>query len=140
MPLVPASVGDVVDRLTILELKRAHLSSDDSRRGFVDSERQHLRAALSEQCGFNLDDLFRSELVCELADINAQLWDVEDDIRACLAANRFDADFIELARRVPTLNDHRSSLKYKINQQYDSELVEVKSYEGFELGTPNEQH
>lgn len=132
--MVPASVGDVVDRLTILDLKRAHIEADDPRRGHVEHERRQLERALVEQCGFRLDDLLANEHVRELADVNAKLWGVEDDIRQCLADEDFGETFVRLARAVPTLNDRRSALKYRINRQVGSEIVEVKSYTGFELG------
>ena len=132
--MVPASVGDVVDRLTILDLKFARLDADDPRRPHVATERQRLRQALVEQCGFDLATLFADEHVGELAGINARLWDVEDDIRRCLAEDDYGEEFVRLARAVPELNDRRSALKYRINRDTGSEIVEVKSYTGFELG------
>jgi len=133
-PVVAASVGDVVDRLTILDLKRERLGGDDRRRAYVVNERRQLQQALVEQCGFDLDALYANEQVRELAEVNARLWDVEDDIRRCLAAHDFGEEFIRLARAVPELNDRRSALKYAINRETGSEIVEVKSYTGFELG------
>jgi len=134
MPLVPASVGDVVDRLTILELKFEHLDSDDPRRAHVANERERLRGALATQCGFDLESLLADATVRELAGVNARLWDVEDDIRRCLAHEDFGDEFVRLARAVPELNDRRSALKYRLNREVGSEVVEVKSYTGFELG------
>jgi len=133
-PMVPASVGDVVDRLTILNIKFERLAADDPRRAHVANERQRLREALTQQCGFDIDELFSRQPVRELADINGKLWDVEDDIRRCLAEEDFGEEFIRLARAVPELNDRRSALKYEINRRTGSEIVEVKSYEGFEIG------
>lgn len=133
-PMVPASVGDVVDRLTILDLKFARIGEDDPRRAHVVNERRRLQQALAEQCGFDLERLFADEHVRELADINARLWDVEDHIRRCLADEAFGEEFIRLARAVPELNDRRSALKYRINRQTGSDIVEVKSYTGFEIG------
>lgn len=133
-PMVPASVGDVVDRLTILNLKLARVREDDPRRAHVINERRRLQRALVAQCGFDLEHLFADEHVRELADVNAKLWDVEDDIRRCLADKDFGEAFVGLARAVPELNDRRSALKYRINQQTGSDIIEVKSYTGFELG------
>lgn len=132
--MVPASVGDVVDRLTILDLKFARIGEDDQRRAHVINERRRLQQALVEQCGFDLEHLFADGHVRELADINARLWDIEDDIRRCLAEADFGEEFVRLARAVPELNDRRSALKYRINQQTGSDIVEVKSYTGFEIG------
>lgn len=133
-PRIPASVGDVVDRLTILDLKFSRIGEDDPRRTHVANERRQLQQALVEQCGFDLEQLFAGEDVRELAGINARLWDVEDDIRRCLAADDFGDEFLRLARAVPELNDRRSALKYRINRQTGSDIVEVKSYTGFEIG------
>lgn len=134
-PRVPASVGDVVDRLTILNLKFTRIAEDDPRREHVANERRQLQRALVDQCGFELDDLFASEHVRELTDVNASLWDVEDNIRRCLADQDFGEEFMRLARAVPELNDRRSELKYRINRETGSEIVEVKSYTGFEIGS-----
>lgn len=134
MPMVPASIGEVVDRLTILDLKYAHIGQDDPRRSHVANERRKLQRALIDQCGFELNALFANEHVRELADINGRLWNVEDDIRRCLAEDDFGDEFVRLARAVPELNDRRSALKYRINREMGSEIVEVKSYEGFEIG------
>lgn len=133
MPLVPASIGDVIDRLTILNIKHARLSADDPRRAFVEVERDHLRGALVDQCCFDIDDLLREADVIELAFLNDQLWDIEDGIRDCLKKDDYGQRFVELARQVPIVNDRRSAAKYKLNRRYESELVEVKSYEGFEI-------
>ncbi|MFW5653502.1 MAG: hypothetical protein ACOC0P_05605 [Planctomycetota bacterium] len=135
MPLVPASVGDVIDRLTILHLKQKHIPADDARRTHVDTECGHLERALVEQCGFRMNTLFEDTAVQELAEVNGKLWDVEDGIRDCLKAEKFDEYFVDLARSVPILNDRRSTLKYRINETFGSALVEVKSYEGFEIKT-----
>jgi hypothetical protein len=133
LPVVPSSIGDVIDRLTILDLKFANLAENDPRREHVVRERGHLRHALTAQCEFDLEELFADDAVRELAEVNRLLWDVEDDIRRCLAEERFDEHFIDLARRVPTLNDRRSALKYRLNRHYGSDMVEVKSYAGFEI-------
>lgn len=133
-PTVPASVGDVVDRLTILNLKFTRIAEDDPRRAHVVNERRQLQRALVDQCGFDLEDLFTSEHVRDLAEVNGKLWDVEDDIRRCLAEEDFGDEFLRLARAVPELNDRRSALKYRINREVGSEIVEVKSYTGFEIG------
>jgi histidinol-phosphate/aromatic aminotransferase/cobyric acid decarboxylase-like protein len=132
-PMVPASVGDVVDRLTILNLKFERIDENDPRRAHVANERRHLQRALTEQCGFDLDTLFADGHVRELAEVNGKLWDVEDDIRRCLAEEDFGEEFVRLARAVPELNDRRSALKYEINRETGSEIVEVKSYVGFEV-------
>lgn len=134
MPMVPASIGEVVDRLAILDIKFSRIGRDDPRHVHVANERSRLRQALVEQCGFDLEELSANEHVRELAKVNARLWDVEDGIRRCLAEECFGNEFVDLARAVPALNDRRSRLKYLINRQFGSEIVEVKSYTGFEIG------
>lgn len=133
-PMVPASVGDVVDRLTILNLKHTRIAESDPRRTHVANERRQLQRALVDQCGFDLDELFLRDPVRDLAEVNGKLWDVEDDIRRCLADEDFGDEFLRLARAVPELNDRRSALKYRINRDVGSDIVEVKSYVGFEIG------
>lgn len=131
--MIPASIGDAVDRLTILDLKLARIAVDDPRRAHVAHERALIREVLVEQCGLDLDTLFADQDVGELAEVNARLWDVEDDVRRCLAGEDFGEEFVKLARAVPELNDRRSALKYRINRQLGSEIIEVKSYPGFEI-------
>lgn len=133
-PMVPASVGDIVDRLTILNLKHTRIADSDPRRAHVANERRQLQRALADQCGFDLDELFARGPVRDLAEVNGKLWDVEDEIRRCLADEDFGDEFLRLARAVPELNDRRSALKYRINRDVGSEIVEVKSYVGFEIG------
>ena len=66
-----------------------------------------------------------------LIDINSQLWVIEDEIRNCERNKKFDQEFIKLARSVYITNDKRANVKLKINNEFGSELVEVKSYEKY---------
>jgi len=115
----PASVGDVLDRLTILEIKLAHATGEG--RFHVEREHAALQAAWS--------DAGLPEAVAEraaLAEVNARLWAVEDALRVAERAERFDEAFVELARSVYRLNDERAALKRQVNERLDSALVEVK--------------
>lgn len=120
-PLAPVSWGELLDKITILEIKAERIT-DPSARANVGRELALLRqvaAPVMAQPGLAplLDDLRR---------VNAALWRIEDDIRACETASDFGAGFIELARSVYLTNDERSAIKRRINDLLRSELVEEK--------------
>jgi len=125
--LAPVSVGELIDKITILELKLARMS-DPAKRHNVATEHRALSAVL---------DTFRpltgevETLVAGLAEVNARLWDIEDEIRACERARDFGARFIELARAVYITNDRRAELKKQINLALGSELQEEKAYAAY---------
>ena len=124
---VPVSVGEVVDKVTILEIKSERISDSEKLRN-VAAELDALRPLVS-------GGVFDAEEVVALTDalraVNGELWDIEDDIRAEEAAGRFGERFIELARAVYVTNDRRAELKKKINLATGSQLVEEKSYEDY---------
>jgi hypothetical protein len=118
---VPLSPGDLVDRLSILAIKLERFST----LARVNVEREHHE--LSRR-------LNRSGVVIpagpmqQLSAVNQQLWTVEEELRACEEAQRFDQNFINLARSVYQLNDQRSALKRQINLACGSPLLEEKNY------------
>lgn len=118
--LAPLSVGDVLDRLSILALKRARLT-DPAQRANVETEHAALSAAAIDVTG--LDDLRAA-----LDEVNGALWDVEDDLRRREAAGDFGEAFVALARSVYRLNDRRAAIKREINLASGSVLIEEKSY------------
>lgn len=124
---VPVSVGEVVDKITILEIKEQRIS-DAAKVANVKAELAALRPLVT-------GGVFDSDKVQSLTDglrqVNAELWDIEDDIRAEEAASRFGDRFIELARAVYVTNDRRADLKKQINLATGSDLVEEKSYEDY---------
>ncbi len=124
---VPVSVGEVLDKITILQIKLAHIS-DAAKRVNIQNE---LDALLPLASG----DEFTTEqmlgLMAELKATNEALWDIEDDIREKEAAKSFDAEFIRLARAVYVTNDQRAEIKKQINLATGSDLVEEKSYESY---------
>ena len=124
---VPVSVGEVLDKITILQIKLAHIS-DAAKRANIQNE---LDALLPLVAG----DAFTTEqmqgLMAELKSVNEALWDIEDDIREKEAAKRFDDEFIRLARAVYVTNDKRAEIKKQINLATGSALVEEKSYESY---------
>jgi len=122
---IPVSVGELVDKLTILKVKAARMSQAEQKRN-VARELALLQAALAGAAPLALDDL-----VAQLEDVNGQLWDIENDIRACEAARDFGPRFIALARSVYVINDRRGALKRQVNDRAGSELVEEKSYTAY---------
>ena len=124
---VPVSVGEVVDKVTILEIKSERISDSEKLRN-VAAELDALRPLVS---GGVFDSAELVALTDGLRAVNGELWDIEDDIRAEEAAGQFGERFIELARAVYVTNDRRAELKKKINLATGSQLVEEKSYEDY---------
>src|SRR5262249_15542810 len=121
--LVPISVGELMDKITILEIKSERLKNPSQ----LENVTHELTALRAVHLG-DVDRVMLDELSAELKRLNAKLWDVEDAIRECEARGDFGPSFIELARGVYQLNDERSRLKKAINLASGSRLVEEKSY------------
>lgn len=126
LPSVPVSVGELADKITILELKRRHLGQGPALRN-VEKELGLLRAVWD---GLDRPDE-AAGLVEELRGVNGRLWEIEDDIRACEAGGRFGGEFVSLARSVYLTNDRRSALKRDINRIMKSGLVEEKVHPAY---------
>jgi hypothetical protein len=126
-PLVPVSWGELIDKISILEIKAERLNLPDAVRNAA-HELGLLRDALAT-LGDTPAEL--AALTAELAIVNRRLWDIEDDIRAKEAARSFDADFIALARAVYHSNDERSRIKRAINGLLGSAIIEEKQYVGY---------
>ena len=124
---VPVSVGEVLDKITILQIKLAHIS-DAAKRANIQNELDVLLPLVTGDA-FTTDQM--QGLMAELKSVNEALWDIEDDIREKEAAKSFDAEFIRLARAVYVTNDRRAELKKQINLATGSALVEEKSYESY---------
>ncbi len=123
----PISVGELIDKITILEIKQTRINDAD-KLVHINNELLHLTAIVTQ---YHLQTDKLKQLKAELKTINKTLWDIEDDIRACERAKNFSELFIELARKVYYTNDLRANLKYQINSASGSELFEVKSYESY---------
>lgn len=121
---VEISPGELIDRITILEIKAARIG-DEAKRANIGVELSELTAA--RQAAVPLSDRLTA-LTGELKEVNEALWDIEDEIRALEAAVEFGPAFIELARSVYKTNDRRSALKRKINELLGSRLIDEKSY------------
>lgn len=124
--LVEVSVGEVIDKITILEIKDQRIS-DPGKLANVRAELTTLNGTLA---GVLKPSAELDRLRKELFDINAALWDIEDEIRECETAKDFGPKFIELARAVYFTNDKRAAVKKQINLAVGSRLVEEKSYAG----------
>ena len=122
---VPVSVGELLDKITILQIKSERISDSVK----LVNIRKELNALL-ETCQKNSINVSHP-LVKELKTINETLWVVEDDIRDKERAKSFDSQFIELARAVYVTNDRRFSVKAQINKEMGSAYAEEKSYQPY---------
>jgi hypothetical protein len=125
--MAPVSWGELLDKITILQIKAERLTDAGKRANVVTELR-----LLSQTAGAALAEV--APLVAELKTINEALWQIEDDIRDKEAAGVFDAEFIALARSVYVTNDRRAEAKREINRALKSQLVEEKSYKPYTAG------
>jgi len=132
-PVVPVSWGELLDKITILQIKQERLE-DAGKRANVAAE----LAALTAIAGPQLDEA--AALVAELKQVNEALWEIEDRIRDKERDGVFDDGFIALARAVYVTNDRRAALKGAINRRLNSALVEEKSYRPYGPGTDRTSH
>lgn len=127
MVLVPCSIGDALDRMTILTIKKERIS-DPVKLEHVCRELEAIGKVAGGYCILRgIQDLYAM-----LKDVNGQLWDVEDSLRDMERRADFGESFVSLARSVYILNDKRAELKRLINEACGSELVEVKSYSSYQ--------
>lgn len=120
---VPISPGELLDKLTILRIKAERIA-DAEKLANVRRELALLEASWREAgAGLDLSDEERA-----LARVNGALWEIEDALREHEAAQRFDAEFIALARSVYQHNDERAAIKRRVNVKLGSALIEEKSY------------
>jgi hypothetical protein len=126
---VPVSVGELLDKITILEIKAERIS-DREKRINIDRE---LALLTERRDALGLDrslaapsDLER--LIAELGQVNRRLWEVEDDLRRLESEKQFGPEFVRLARSVYRENDRRAEIKRELNRLTGSALVEEKSY------------
>jgi len=127
---VPVSFGELIDKITILEIKSAHMR-DAVKLANVRTELDLLNATWSANPAARTD--IGSERQ-RLKAVNEALWDIEDRIRLKEKAQAFDAEFVELARAVYFRNDVRAAVKREINLKLGSQLVEEKSYQDYTGG------
>jgi Family of unknown function (DUF6165) len=125
--MVPVSWGELIDKITILEIKSRRLA-DEGKIANVRNELALLRAARDREFANHAE---LAELARRLTGVNERLWEIEDDIRVCEARRDFGGRFVELARAVYVTNDERAALKRRINALLGSALVEEKSYAAY---------
>jgi len=125
---VPVSIGELVDKITILQIKSVKIV-DSIRVGKVEHELMLLGDAYRQVIdAFSKTGIEVGNIADELLEVNLELWDVEDHLRDLERAKDFGEAFIHSARSVYQLNDKRFALKDKINQLMGSHVQEVKSY------------
>lgn len=125
MVQVKVSLGELVDKLSILEIKKEKIT-DKLKLEHVERERQALNETLSL---LKLEGI--ETFQNELKQVNLKLWEIEDKIREKERDKDFGEGFVELARSVYITNDQRFDVKARCNQHFGSELHEVKSYEKY---------
>jgi len=125
--LVEVSVGELLDKVSILEIKKEKIK-DPKKLNFINDEHAILKDQLDQNVKYDneLNNLFQS-----LKEINAKLWVIEDDKRMCEKNSDFTENFIELSRKVHFLNDDRAKIKLKINDHTGSKIKEIKEYTAY---------
>ena len=122
--LAPISIGELIDKITILEIKQIYMTGIKLKN--INKEMKLLKNILQDK---NLE--INIDLIENLKKINKKLWEIEDNIRIKESNQEFDEEFIKLARSVYIENDKRASIKKEITQKYNSDLVEEKSYKNY---------
>ncbi len=124
--LVNVSNGELMDKYSILLIKKEFIN-DSTKIKYINTEIEYLLDNVNLiKKNFNIDALFS-----ELIKINKKLWVIEDEIRLKEKEKQFDKEFIELARSVYHTNDLRAKIKNEINEETNSKIYEVKSYEKY---------
>ena len=125
--LVEVSVGELFDKISILEIKKDKIKDEEKLKFIIDEynvlkEQMINKVKLDEK----LSDLFKT-----LKNINSQLWVIEDDKRLCEKNSDFGEKFIKLSRDIHFLNDKRASIKLEVNNQTGSKIKEIKEYTSY---------
>jgi hypothetical protein len=126
--LVEIPPGELIDKITILEIKSVRIDDPAKRRNVL----AELDALSEARTKYLTESAELTELAQKLRAVNESLWDIEDDIRACEREKDFGPRFIELARSVYKKNDQRAALKRQINELLGARLIEEKSYESYD--------
>ena len=125
--LVEVSVGELFDKISILEIKKDKIKDKEKLKYIID-EHNLLKEQMVDKVKLNekLSGLFDA-----LKDINSKLWVIEDDKRLCEKNSDFGEKFIKLSRDIHFLNDKRASIKLEINNQTGSKIKEIKEYTNY---------
>jgi hypothetical protein len=119
--LIPVSVGELIDKITILEIK---LDKIKNKEALVNIQNEHNKLSTISSTLLPKLGNFKNKM----RHVNEEIWDIEDGVRDCERNKTFDEDFITLARSVYFKNDERAAIKRQINELFNSEIVEEKSY------------
>ncbi len=125
--LIPMSPGELLDKITILEIKSERMSGEEKLRN-VRLELSLLNGTWTRSVA---EDDTVQRIHSELKNINEALWEIEDDIRDKEKVREFDQKFIDLARSVYVTNDKRADAKKELNIYLGSEILEEKSYQDY---------
>ena len=122
MILAPISLGELVDKITILEIKTEHVTSSE--------QRHNIRVELEElsMIYFPLQDRHMDNFHIELKEVNEKIWELEDIIRNCIKQDDRGDLYYTAALNIPITNDKRAAIKKQINEQFGSEIIEEKLY------------
>ena len=125
--LVEVSVGELLDKISILEIKKDRIKDSDKLK-FINSEYEVLKNELEKNIKIDgkLEKLFVA-----LKNVNSKLWIIEDDKRKCEKDSNFGEDFIRLSRDIHFLNDTRAKIKLDINNHTGSKIKEIKEYTNY---------
>ena len=125
--LVEVSVGELLDKISILEIKKEKIKDSEKLR-FINDEYDVLKDQFNKKVksGEKLDNLFKS-----LKEINSKLWVIEDNKRLCEKNSDFGEEFIKLSRDVHFLNDDRAKIKLEMNNHTGSKIKEIKEYTSY---------
>ena len=125
--LVEVSIGELLDKISILEIKKEKIK-DDAKLNFINDEYNLLKDQMNKNVKSDekLEKLFQS-----LKEINSKLWVIEDDKRMCEKNSNFGEKFINLSRDVHFLNDKRAKIKLEINNVTGSKIKEIKEYTNY---------
>ena len=125
--IVEISIGELLDKISILEIKQEKIKNPEKLK-FITDEHSILKNQLGKNVKTDekLENLFQS-----LKEINAKLWNIEDDKRQCEKEKTFTEKFIKLSRNVHFLNDDRAKIKLEINNLTGSKIKEIKEYTSY---------
>ena len=126
MVTIPVSVGELIDKLSILQVKKLKITNPEGLK-YVSEEFELLYN--QSEIYFNVNEI--KSLYESLTEVNSALWDVEDKLRVFESEQKFDNEFIELSRKVYYTNDERFRLKNEINLITSSKIREVKDYKPY---------
>ena len=125
--LVEVSVGELIDKMTILEIKNVKIKDSDMIK-YIQAEYKVLQNQLNKNVRWD-DEI--EQLKKNLKEINSKLWDIENAKRECEKNSDFGNNFIKLSRDVHFLNDKRAKIKLNINNYTGSKIREIKEYSSY---------